>query len=96
MTGTDKNPSQVTDDLPKARPFTALVKWRALVSRLRARREALGMTQQDLADRIAKGLRTIQRWENFEVTPSGSELFLWCSALGWDVTAGAPVAGGTP
>lgn len=82
-----QKPSQVTGEKikPKPKPAASLVIWRAFVARLRARREALGMTQEDLSVSIAKGVRSIQRWENYEVAPSGIEVFLWCSALGWEV-----------
>lgn len=43
---------------------------------IKARRQALGWTQQDLADRSKVTTRTIQRWEDGETAPENMKLLL--------------------
>lgn len=47
------------------------------------RRPAVGLTQQQLADRLSVDRRTIQRWEDGSCDPSSQDLFRWADALGF-------------
>jgi len=55
---------------------------------LRARRIALGLTQQDLAERVGCSNRTILRLENAQWAVSPDMLTEICDVLGmtWDIT----------
>lgn len=50
--------------------------------RLLTRREALDISQQDLADHLGVGRRTLQRWEHGEAEPPAMRLFQWAARLG--------------
>ena len=45
-------------------------------------RKALGLSQQDLADRLKISRVTVSRRETAESQPTAFELSLWCRALG--------------
>lgn len=76
--------------------------WRAsylsLTALLIRRREALRISQQDLADRLGVGRRTLQRWEHGEAEPPAMRLFQWAALLGVriapDVAQPGPSDGG--
>jgi transcriptional regulator with XRE-family HTH domain len=60
--------------------------WRAaylkLTGLLVRRREAQRISQQDLADRLGIGRRTLQRWEHGDAEPPAMRLFQWGALLG--------------
>lgn len=71
--------------LRSARPPQA---WPLLVTALRIRREALGISQQQLADALGVTLRSVVRWESKDITyPRFNTLFLWARVLGCSLRA---------
>lgn len=59
----------------------ALINQKKLGERLRARREALGLSQQDVADRMDVAPSTVQRAEAGTLNATVETLFAHCSAL---------------
>lgn len=49
--------------------------------RLSARRKALGLTQQQLADKVKKSSVSVFKWENGQTEPKGASLFALSQAL---------------
>lgn len=59
----------------------------ALAANIRARRAALDMTQQELADRIGVNITSVVNYESDEgFTPGGDKLWALCQALETDPT----------
>ncbi len=50
------------------------------------RRKMLGLTQQDIADRIGVNVRTFKRFECDESQPTFRETVRWAEALGLEIT----------
>lgn len=65
--------------LSSRRPSPATI---ALGQALRRVREEVGLTQAELAERIARSRIAISRWENGSESPSQGPLYEWCQALG--------------
>lgn len=68
-------------------PGTAALR---LHSQLVAGRAGLGMTQQQVADRLGVDRRTFQRWEDGEIEPRLTDAFRWAKAVGVAI-ASAPI-----
>ncbi len=62
-------------------PAEALESRRALGQRIAAYRQAAGLSQDQLADRIGMERRSIQRYEAGERDPRFTDLFLIANAL---------------
>lgn len=60
--------------------------YRTLCDALRQRRQALGLTQEEVADRVGLSSNMIARYENQMRQPSGFYLFCWAEALGYRLT----------
>lgn len=52
--------------------------------RIRERREALGLTQTELAKKVGKSFRTIQSWERGESYPNAEYVSILCNVFGTD------------
>ena len=52
--------------------------------RIRERREALGLTQTELAKKVGKSFRTIQSWERGESFPNAEYVSILCNVFGTD------------
>ena len=52
--------------------------------RLRERREALGLNQKELAQRVGKSFRTIQSWEREESYPNAELVAVLCEVFNTD------------
>lgn len=52
--------------------------------RIRERREALGLTQTELAKKVGKSFRTIQSWERGESYPNAEYVSVLCNVFGTD------------
>lgn len=52
--------------------------------RIRERREALGLTQTELARKVGKSFRTIQSWERGESYPNAEYVSILCNVFGTD------------
>lgn len=52
--------------------------------RLKERRESLGLTQQELAKKVGKSLRTIQSWERGESYPNAEFVVVLCKIFDID------------
>lgn len=52
--------------------------------KIRERREALGLTQTELAKKVGKSFRTIQSWERGESYPNAEYVAVLCSVFGTD------------
>lgn len=52
--------------------------------KVRAYREAAGMTQQELAKAIGKSFRTIQAWERDQSYPNAESIWKLCEVFGTD------------
>lgn len=52
--------------------------------RLRERREALGLSQKDLAQKVGKSFRTIQSWEREESYPNAELVGALCEVFNTD------------
>lgn len=61
---------------------------RAFGARLRAAREAAGLTQAQLATRVGVGVNVPTTWESGEFVPTGQVPWLLCDLLGYEVWAG--------
>lgn len=61
----------------------------AVMNTLTARRQALGLSQQDIADKIGIGCRSLTGYEIAERTPSLETLAALARALGMKVTVEA-------
>lgn len=61
--------------------------WRALIEKLRTRREALGMSQVQLDEILGLTRGHIGRFENYERRPTGWNLCNWVFALGGTLDA---------
>lgn len=68
-------------------PGTAALR---LHAQLVAGRASLGMTQQQVADRLGVDRRTFQRWEDGEIEPRLTDAFRWAKAVGIEI-ASAPI-----
>jgi|GEM_PF-5461484 len=53
-----------------------------IVTLLVRRREALGLSQGQLAQKIGRCRKTLVQWEGGHVEPSGPNLCAWSAALG--------------
>jgi transcriptional regulator with XRE-family HTH domain len=62
---------------PKRQPKLYLAEWR----------ESLGLTQQQLGDRLATSDVTVSRWETGKRRPDNNALAAICEALGIPLTA---------
>lgn len=58
-----------------------------IVGELRVRRQALGLSQEDLADRLGVRRDTVCTWENGRRMPNAEVLFTWCRVLEIQVRA---------
>lgn len=67
----------------------------ALMASLRRSREATGMSQKAMADRLGVHMRTLRRWENGEGDPPAQMLFRWAALVGVTVGANLPHRPGT-
>ena len=54
----------------------------SLPERLRALREELGLSQKEFAERLGKGIATIQRWESGQTVPNDKTLRLISHTFG--------------
>lgn len=61
--------------------------WRLLIAKLRARREALGLSQVQLDEILGLTRGHIGRFENLERRPTGWNLCNWVFALGGQLDA---------
>ena len=52
--------------------------------RIRERREALGLTQTELAKKVGKSFRTIQSWERGESYPNAEYVVVLCKIFNTD------------
>lgn len=52
--------------------------------KIRERREALGLTQTELAKMVGKSFRTIQSWERGESYPNAEYVAVLCDVFGTD------------
>lgn len=52
---------------------------------LRSAREALGLTQRDVAERVPVSLRTVRKWEADTASPTASNLTRLVDVLGLDL-----------
>ena len=52
--------------------------------RIKERREALGLTQTELAKKVGKSFRTIQSWERGESYPNAEYVSILCNVFGTD------------
>lgn len=53
-----------------------------LGAKIRQRREALGLTQQELADKLCVTIQAISQWENGRTQPGSDRIFLLAKILG--------------
>lgn len=72
---------------PAPSPISWRSSWMRLQGQLMARRRALGLTQQDLADRLGNSLSSVKRMESGLTTPSAMMLFKWAAALGIELVS---------
>ena len=67
------------------------IEWKAsylaLCRLLVRQREALDLTQVDVATRMGVSRRTLQRWERGEIEPPAMRLFQWTALVGAEITA---------
>jgi transcriptional regulator with XRE-family HTH domain len=68
-----------------ASPYTYVPEF-TLGDRLRRAREAQGLSQRDLAERIGFSQRTVSNYENMETTPRGLELVAWANECQCDLS----------
>ena len=54
-----------------------------MLSKLKAQRRALHMTQKELAEKMNTTRRSIIRWENGQTNPSGRRLKQLADIMGW-------------
>lgn len=66
--------------------FPPSVDWKtsylALAGLLVRRREALGLSQEDVAKELGVGRRSLQRWEAGDAEPPAKRMFQWAGLLG--------------
>ncbi len=62
-------------------PAWVLTRRRAIGAQIRATREMVGLTQQQLGERIDRDVKSISRWENAHRAPDLTELLLIADAL---------------
>lgn len=61
-----------------------MVTLEAIIVRLRQRRKALGLTQNDVAIRAGITTQAISSWENLDRSPNSAYLLKWAEAVGVD------------
>ena len=52
------------------------------ISELVHRRQALGITQRDLEERMGVSERLVAKWETYQRSPTAANLDRWAAALG--------------
>ena len=72
---------------PATRPIEWKASYLALCRLLVRQREALDLTQVDVATRMGVSRRTLQRWERGEIEPPAMRLFQWTALVGAEITA---------
>jgi transcriptional regulator with XRE-family HTH domain len=63
-------------------PDWVLTRRRAIGLQIRAARRAVGLTQQQLSERINRDVKSISRWENAHRPPDLNDLLLIADGLG--------------
>ncbi len=62
-------------------PAWVLPRRRAIGARLRAARKTAGLTQEQLAERAGREVKSISRWENAHRAPDLNDLLVLADAL---------------
>lgn len=57
-----------------------------IITQLRAAREAQGLQQAEISQRMYRYWRTLTKWENGTVTPDLYALTEWADLLGYQIT----------
>ncbi len=63
-------------------PDWVLARCRVIGAQLRAARKTIGLTQEQLGERISRDAKSISRWENGHRAPDLGDLVLLADALG--------------
>lgn len=73
---------------PPGRAVGAGTMMLAVVQSLVASRTAQGMSQADLAHRLAVSQQAVSHWETLKSLPTIDKLCLWCAVLGQKLEVG--------